>query len=1019
MKNEKPLLPFLKNAMWYAFALVFCEALMLFLAGFCFFTSGAFFFMPQFPPAKKIFIEGWMFLCALWLFFCARFFMRKGNGFKTPERIAAYIEKKVNLKDNVLTTALYYEMLEGTDWVSDVLLKRLYSDAQKQCEKLEAAHCFDRTFLKKSSVALCAVLFVSLYMLSFSSAHYKAAENAVGHKKLPPKKREAPPSFEIYNVAWKIQYPDYTGLTDKTLDAVDEISAPYGSKILFSGKSSLRISLAAVKSSDAVKISWKERSFSGALTATQPQSVSLLLESGEQSKKVFSVSVKTVNDEPPRVLLALPQEEEITYNGKEIPLEIQASDDYGITKLVLVVKKNKEKEKAFPLSFDKNSNVFLKYSFSPSAFLSQSGDEITCAAAAYDNDVFFGPKSARSKSFRVVFPKLAKQKETKELPQKNVENISSSLYEKQSSLLVELDKTLKEIKTTQTVTQEQKEMLLNIAQKQEDILKEAEKFQDTVKNLQKSPSAQEDLKELTSVLGEVDKLMSEILSQDTKKALEQLREALNKTQLTDMEKKLLNAKYAQEELLRKFKQTLNWLKMAKEEQFLSTMDKMLQELLARQNALLTKTLDMPSVPEGGSKQFQWQELSFEQNALKKDTEDFQKMMEKEKEQSGQNKDLKKQLSKFMESMNEKAVDEKMNAAVKALQDASFSKSVGTEQQSQKSLDELSQQFQELESAWLGSQKKKFARLLFELTGDVLLVSQKEEWLQKELAKMQSVVPTELLSTYKTRLQEISSTQSQLFSQVDKMSQKLSQLAELLPVMDTGILSKVNGVQQLMRNAQKNAEDGLLPQAEILSQRTVEGLNGVAEELLKVQDKAKNFSASKMLEEYLKQIEDLAAMQNMLNDKTQQFSANGGLSLFGLKQLSFEQGKLREMLSKLSGGLKPLSPSASSMLGVAGDDMDEVTERIKQKDVGLKVQKLQKKIHHKLLEAQLALKDQGKEEGRKAETAKTYKAKPALKPLVLKREPFFKIKNETHPWNESLIPEDYRAVVKQYLKSIGQ
>ena len=183
--------------------------------------------------------------------------------------------------------------------------------------------------------------------------------------------------------------------------------------------------------------------------------------------------------------------------------------------------------------------------------------------------------------------------------------------------------------------------------------------------------------------------------------------------------------------------------------------------------------------------------------------------------------------------------------------------------------------------------------------------------------------------------------------------------------------------------------------------------------------SKNFSASKMLEEYLKRLNDLAYMQGMLNDKTMTFSSSGELSLFGLKQLAFEQEKLRQMLGKLSSGLKPLSPSASSMLGGAGDEMEGVTERIKQKDVGKEVQKMQKKIHHKLLEAQLALKDQGKEEGRKAETAKSYKPKPVLKSLVLKKEPFFKIKNEKLKWNESLIPEEYRSAVNQYLKSIGQ
>lgn len=1013
-------MPFFKNAMRYAFALAFCEALILFLAGFCFFTSAALFFMPQLPSAKKIFIEPWLFLCVLWLFLCARFFMRKGNDFKTPERLAAYIEKKMKIQDNVLTTALYYEMLEGTDSVSGVLLKRLFCDAQKQCEKLEAARCFDRTFLKKSSVLLCAMLFVSFYMLSFSSAHYKAAEHAAtARKKATFKKHEILFPFEMHNVAWKIQYPAYTLLTDKTLDTVDEISAPYGSKILFSGKSSLRISSATVKSVDAVNISWKERSFSGALTATQTQNVSLLLESGARSKKVFSVSVKTVSDEPPQVLLAQPQEETLAFANKDIPLEIQAEDDYGISRLVLVVRKNKERPKGFPLSFAKSSQVYLQYSFSPSSFLSQSGDEIVCAVEAYDNDVFFGPKRARSKSFRVMFPKLAVQKQIKELPQKNLEKMSGSLYEKQSSLLDELNKTLQDIKTAQKITSEHKEALLELTQKQEQLFKDAESFQKTIKETQNDPSAQNELKELTSVLSEVDKQMSEILSEDMKKALEKLRDAISKTQLNDIEKKLLEAKVDQEELLRKFRQTMNWLKMAKDEQFLSMMDKMLKDMLKRQEELLEKTKKLPSAPEGTNKQFKWKDLSFQQEALKKDTADFQKLMEMEQAKPEKNKELMEHLSKFSKDMKGKSVNEKMSGAAKSLGEENFSKSMSMEQQSQKALSELSEQFEELQAGWFLNQKKKFARLLFELTGDVLLVSEQEETVRKDISALRSLPPTELITVEKSQLQNIASRQAKLSEQTEKMREKLARLAELLPVMDISLLSQVAGIQQVMQNAQKNVDDGLMPQAETLSQRAVDGLNSVAQELLKVQEKAKNFSASKMLEEYLKRVSDLAEMQGMLNDKTMAFSSSGEVSLFGLKQLAFEQEKLRQMLGKLSSGLKPLSPSASSMLGGAGDEMEDVTERIKQKDVGKEVQKMQKKIHHKLLEAQLALKDQGKEEGRKAETAKSYKPKPALKPLVLKKEPFFKIKNEKLKWNESLIPEEYRSAVNQYLKSIGQ
>lgn len=999
--------------------MMFCEHVLLFLASFCLFTSALFALSSFFPSVKAVFFRTGLVLTAASFFSCSTFFLKKISLFSTNLAVASFLEKKLRLPGNVFSTALYFEANhEEAKHVSNALLKRLLEDARRECEKLQLSACFDRTPLKRAFLMFCAVLLLSFSLLSYSSAGLRQTKKQARIQKKTASGAKKKTPFRLYNLAWNIHYPPHTGLSAKTLDAVESVTVPYGSRIVFSGESNLPVSRARIESSDKkAEFVLNNRSFRGKLTATQSQRVVMQFES-KARKKTIAFMLKIEKDKSPQVALSQPSESEMTFYGKEIPLEILATDDYGVSKLVLVVQKNRGKPSVFPLSFNKSSEVVLRYAFSPGAFLQKSGDEITCMVDAYDNDPFFGPKRARSNVFRVLFPKIIEQKETKQKPQKSVETRSQELYEKQSALHEELEETLKDIKTSQSLTAEQKESLLGMTEKQENLFKEAQDFQDAVKELQGNPSAREDLKELVSVLAEVDKLMAEIMSQDMKKMLEQLRDAIKNTQISEIEKKLMDAKFTQEELLRKFKQTMNWLKLAKEEQFLSMLEKTLEELLKRQEELVSKTKELPEMPEGMSKEFKWKELSFEQNALKKDAGDFQKMLEKEHEKLKDEKhDLQKPLSDLRKDMDNKGIHEKMSRASNSLSQEDFNDSFSYEKQSENALSELLQKFQELKSGWMQGQKKKFARILYELTSDVLLISQREEDVQNDLAALRSISQTDLFTSYKTPLQDASSRQEKLSAQEEKITLKLSRLAEILPVVDAGLLSKASGLHQLMKNAQKNMEDGLIPQAETLAQRAVDGLNTLAEELLKVQEKAKNFSASKMLEDYLKQLEDLAAMQDMLNAQTQQFFANGEMSLFGLKQLAFEQGKLAEMLSKLSGGMKPVSPSASSMLGGAADEMDEVAERIKQKDVGKDVQKIQKKIHHKLLEAQMALKDQGKEEGRKAETAKTYKSSKVIKPLVLKKEPFFKMKITKPKWDETHVPPEYRDMVKQYLKAI--
>lgn len=144
-----------------------------------------------------------------------------------------------------------------------------------------------------------------------------------------------------------------------------------------------------------------ERGFHGALTASHPATLRVwgVDSDGIELGEPFVIEVAAQRDQPPRVEAAVTGLGPAITPDAQAPIQVKASDDYGVASLALEATPDETPARLFPLESDDAAQFEMQTTFSLAPLKLATGKKLRLRVVARDRDDLRGPNEGSSDAF--------------------------------------------------------------------------------------------------------------------------------------------------------------------------------------------------------------------------------------------------------------------------------------------------------------------------------------------------------------------------------------------------------------------------------------------------------------------------------------------------------------------------------------------------------------------------------------------------------------------------------------------
>ena len=819
----------------------------------------------------------------------------------------------------------------------------------------------------------------------------------------------------IQNITVDLDYPNYTGKKDETIDNTGSILVPEGTNIKWLATTNQTDSVAFISNNKRDSFIKKDKnSFQYNLKAKKNIQYQISSSNKElQDFEKLSYKIKVVKDEFPSILI---QSNIDSLERGDAQFAGQISDDYGISQLELFYYNQdapQEKTK-ITLETTKEKTQTFFYQF-PDQLKLQEGIDYEIYFQVSDNDAVNGRKKAISKKFR--YRQKTEDEVAQELlqDQKNtIQNLEKSV-QNQKQQKKELDEIQKEIQNKKDINWNDKKKVDEFIKRQKQyeqmMERQTENLQETLEEKkEENQTIQEKKQELQKRIEELKKLNKQ------KKLLDELQkmaEKLDKEELVKKAKQLAQENKQQErslerilELTKRFyveektMQIANKLdKLSKKQDSLdNTKDKALEkqkainkefdkiskelEELFKDNEKLKEPMDIPDLEE--EEEETKEELSKSEENLSKQQKSQAK--KNQKQASKKMKQISQKMQQAMSDMQANSIDENIDDLRKILENlVTFS---FKQEDLMKKFNEISVRHPDF-----GKELKKQNELktYFEHVDDSLYV------LSMRLPQLSTKIQTDLSNTHynldqslenfsENRFNSGSSNQQYVITSVNNLSDFLSDL--------------LNNMQNSMNSYGKGKGGGKPFSLPTL----IQGQKGVSEQMKKGMQKGKGKEGDK------KGKGDKEGKKGSGDSKGNGSGEGNGDN----EKLNGELFKIYQQQSALRQQLQDAIKEGGGGNGDAKKvlkTMEQLENDILEKGFTQGTLQRMQQLEYELLKLDKAAFEQGKDKKRKSNTNNTSYQKKKLKELQFKKQ-FY---NQIEILNRQSLPlrENFEKKVQEY------
>ncbi len=834
---------------------------------------------------------------------------------------------------------------------------------------------------------------------------------------------------EITQLKVKLGFPAYIGRRSEEITNAGNIEVPEGSKITwtigteFATKAKILFASSAIEEMQLIdnKVFTINKNFNN------PDQYSIILENeSSKNKDKISYSIDVIKDQYPEITVENLQDS-VLY--KSILLGGRINDDYGISELSLnyeiEINANESEKNVIniPINSGRAQQNFF-YAWNTDSLRLKPGEKISYFFEVWDNDGVNGRKFTRSSTYIFSLPSEEQLKSDISNQQESAENKIDKSLQKAKDLKQSIDEAQQKLRGKQSLDWQDKKLL-------EDLINQKQKLDQTIDNLQKENKLLEEKKEAFTEENErikeksqqLQKLMNELLDDETKKLFNELEKLLKENAdlqqiqktLDKMDRKEINLEKELERTLSLFKQLQYDYKLDQAiNEIKSQADK--QEKLLNQTEELSKDgtnkekdkSDSPTDSDNSEKKTN-QDLAKDQGTIKKETKDFEKSVEDLKKIG---KEIDREDEKLPSKEDIEQLENSEEKSQKSLEQGDPKKSSGAQKKSLKQMKEMQQQLQGMQSSMEMEIDTQNLESLRQIVHGLIKLSYDQENLMKGFNSIQQSDPKYI---------QISQQQLKLQDDAKVLEDSLLYLSKKDMLMGSIVTREVGELNDHIKKAVENMKERRKGNAGVEMQFSMTNINNLAlmlnDHFEDMMNMMANAMPSKGKGKKGKGSPSLGKMQQQVNDQIEQLKngqKSGRKYSEELARMAAEQARIRKALQEMQEKLKMEGGQ------IPGNDLDKKMEQTEMdlvnKQITEQTIRRQKDILTRLLETEKSMREQNLDEERKGETAKEY-----TKEIPRAFEEYLRLKEKEvellKPLPPKLFPY-YKKEVNEYFKRIN-
>ncbi len=561
-------------------------------------------------------------------------------------------------------------------------------------------------FLKQTAPGI----FEYTFLQPSTAIDFKLTANDVNSKNYTLEVVKTPSlvSFQLF-----LNYPNYTGKKDQTLNSTGNTILPEGTKVqwLVNTQNTTHVGLKTKDTTYSFTSNQQQHHFDKTIYNTLDYAITTSNNSLQEYENL-SFTIRVIKDEFPEISLESKQD---SLSGQQTYFLGQVSDDYGFSKLQLVYYPQAQQDLKTTLPISVNNTTLDQFTHTFPGQLDLPQDvEYEYFFEIFDNDAVNNYKSSRSGYYSYRKPS---QDELQTQQLQNQENAIKSM----DAALQELKNQDKRLEQLEQLQKEKESLNWNDKKKLEDVVrrqKEQEKMMQ-----QFSKQLQESLEKFQPENKEKDPF-----KQQLEKRLQENQEQLKENEKLLKELEELQDKISQEELTEKLEKVAN--KNKNQEKNLEQLIELTKRYyVTKKSEKLSEELFKLGVEQ--RKLAEKQEQQNTKQAQEKINKKFEKYKQELEELKKENETLKSPMKLPQDKVGEKEVDRQQQQATQKLEKQNKAGAKQNQKKAGKKMQEMGQQMMMALSGSQGEQIEEDLAMLRQILDNLIVFSFRQEALMED------------------------------------------------------------------------------------------------------------------------------------------------------------------------------------------------------------------------------------------------------------------------------------------------
>ena len=779
---------------------------------------------------------------------------------------------------------------------------------------------------------------------------------------------------------------------------------------------------------------------------SEPDQYEVILENEKsKNKDKIAYGIDVVKDQFPQIVVNN-YKDSILY--QRVILGGMIGDDYGLTQLTLNFRIRDEDQKEIlnrsvriPIGRNQLQQSFF-YNWSVDSLDLKPGQQLEYYLQVWDNDGVNGRKSTRSANYTFLVPTEENLVAEIGRSQSQTQQQIDKSVDKATKLQDQIEQANQKLKGKQNLDWQDKKMLEDIINQKQGLDQMVEQLKEQNKLLEDKKNAfTEQDERIREKAEQIQKLMDELLDEETKKLFEELKKLLNEnTDISQIQKLLDKLNQNTNNLEKELERTLELFKQL---QYDFKLDQIVQDLkkeVEEQKDLLDKTeaLEKEQKPSGDKNRKDNKQKDQKDNQKSDETGDKNKDESGENAEDSESKELSKDQQKLMEEFEQtsekikeleklgeeldkdddlpaeedsKEIQQQQQQSKEMLEQNNPSKSKAPQKKAMEKMQQMQQQMEGMQSSMEMEMDMENLESLRQILHGLVKLSFDQEGLMKEFNELQQSDP---------RFNHLAQLQLKLKDDAKILEDSLLELGKRDPMMGSFITKEIGQLNDHLDKVIESNRERRRPQASSEMQMTMTSINNLAlmldDHFDMMMQMMANSQPSMKKSNKKGQKPSLGQMQQQLNQKIQELknSGKGGRQLSEeLAEMAAEQERIRRALQEMQEKMKNEGqvPGGDLPSKMEQTEMDLVNKQITDQMI-----RRQKEILTRLLETEKSMREQDMDDERKGETAKDYE-----KEIPKAFEEYLRLKEKEVELLKTIPPKlypYYKKEVSEYFKRMG-